>query len=231
MTKRRRRRTKKRIVKIIIGLIIIFGLYKIIQSFLSTDGFVDTVTGPVIGSVVLDAGHGGNDVGCINGSYYEKDITLEYVREIGNYLMKNGVQVYYTRKDDNRLANHQAEDLQLRCDLAYNKQANYFISVHVNASTNDNASGFEIYCNKSNIKSYALAENISNSMEKIGYSKNRGILDGNSLYVIKNNKVNAILIELGYIRSSDMNYLTSNRKTRKLSEKIAQGIIDTLNNK
>ena len=61
--------------------------------------------------------------------------------------MKNGVQVYYTRKDDNRLANHQAEDLQLRCDLAYNKQANYFISVHVNASTNDNASGFEIYCN------------------------------------------------------------------------------------
>lgn len=234
MTKRKKKKLKYNniIITLIVVIALIFGLYQTITSFIVTNRFIRNVTGPVIGTVVLDAGHGDNDVGCMNGSFYEKDITLEYVREIGNYLMKNGVQVYYTRTDDNRLGSHQKDDLQARCDLAYEKRADYFISIHVNAvEGNKEVSGFEVYYYGGNEKSFTLAKNVSNCMEELNYSKNRGVLEGNSLYVIKNNEIDSILIELGYIRSTDIKYLTNNSKTKKLSKKIAEGIIDSIKEK
>lgn len=228
MKKRKKKRIKYKnvMITLLICFMIIFGLYKTIHSFFIQDDFIQTVNGPVKGIVVLDAGHGGEDVGCINGNIYEKDINLKYTKEIGNELMKNGIQVYYTRKSDQRIKDSQKDDLQARCDFAYEKKADYFISIHVNASES-NVQGFEAYYYHENERSYNLASHILNCMEKLKYSKNRGLYEGNSLYVIKNNKVNSILIELGYIRSQDIDYLTNDTKIKKLSKKIAEGILET----
>lgn len=54
--------------------------------------------------VVLDAGHGGNDVGETvveqDVSLQEKDITLAAVQKAGELLLAQGIRVYYTREDD-----------------------------------------------------------------------------------------------------------------------------------
>ena len=240
------RRKKKKLRKgrllfaLVLSIAVIVGIYqgtKITLTWLTSlvfdnDNFVEEVSGEVIGTVILDAGHGGSDVGCNKDDIYEKDINLRYVQEIGNYLMKNSIQVYYTRKDDSRLADEQNADLQARCNIGQKYKADFFISIHINShDTEADVSGFEVYYSDNDENSYTLATNVSNSMEELNYSRNRGVLEGNSLYVIRNNLVSPILIELGYINSADLNYLLDDSKTEKLSHHIAEGIIKTIKDK
>ena len=243
MAKKKRKKKLKKgrvLLAILLCIVVVLGIYQgtkvtltWLTSFLfKTDSFVEEVSGEVIGTVVLDAGHGGNDVGCNNGDIYEKDINLRYVQEIGNYLMKNGVQVYYTRKSDVRLADEQNADLQARCNLSKKCDADYFISIHINSHEGDaNVSGFEVYYSYNDEDSYTLATNVSNNIEELNYSDNRGVLEGNSLYVIRNNLVSPILVELGYINSEDLDYLLNDRKTEKLSQQIGEAIIKTIKDK
>ncbi len=86
-------------------------------------------------SVVLDAGHGGKDVGTVgNKRYktYESHIALNVVLEIGNLLKKNkDIKTIYTRKTKVFIPLHK------RGDIANKADADLFISVHCNsASTN-----------------------------------------------------------------------------------------------
>lgn len=242
MKKRRKKKKLKwnRVIfSIFIVIALILGVYhgtkitiRWIASIFFDEGFIDEVSGPVIGTVILDPGHGGNDVGCSYEDIYEKDINLRYAKEIGNYLMKHGVKVVYTRKDDTRLGNNQNADLKARCDIVRKNKADYFISIHVNSHEgNTNVSGFEVYYLNQNEDSYTLANNVSNKMEETRYSPNRGVLQGNSLYVIRNNRIPPILIELGYIKGDDLDYLTDDMKTEKLSQSIAEGIIQTIKDK
>ena len=81
--------------------------------------------------VVLDAGHGGKDPGCIgsNRANREKDIALDIVKEIGRLLAQNNpdIQVVYTRSTDVFI------ELGRRAQIANKAKANLFVSVHVNA--------------------------------------------------------------------------------------------------
>ncbi len=80
-------------------------------------------------TVVLDAGHGGNEPGKvgING-YKEKDIALKIVLKIGQILKKkSSINVVYTRDRDVFV------DLWKRGDIANAANADLFVSVHCNA--------------------------------------------------------------------------------------------------
>lgn len=183
-------------------------------------------------TIMLDAGHGGYDGGSIayDGTC-EKTYTLKIVKNLGKILTNKGYTVVYTRTSDTvSWSNDNREDLQARCDLAKKKNADYFISLHLNASDyNDGASGYEIYCDNSNKKTKKLSNSILNSLDKLNYSTNRGLLDTNDtpLYVVTNNTVPAILIEAGFITDSDdLNYIINN--TNSLCEAIANGIANSL---
>lgn len=107
--------------------------------------------------VVLDAGHGGDDPGNRGNGYYEKDIALNIVLEIGKELEKiPGIKVIYTRKKDVFVT------LAGRADIANDAGADLFISVHCNAHSSQ-ASGTETFVlglhrNEDNLK-VAMREN------------------------------------------------------------------------
>lgn len=89
--------------------------------------------------VVLDAGHGGDDSGNRGNGYFEKDIALSIVLEIGKELEKNAdIEVIYTRKKDVFL------ELWERADIANSANADLFVSVHCNAHSSQ-ASGTETF--------------------------------------------------------------------------------------
>ncbi len=89
--------------------------------------------------VVLDAGHGGHDSGNRGNGYFEKNIALSIVLEIGKELEKiPDVEVIYTRKKDVFL------ELWERADIANNANADLFISVHCNSHSSQ-ASGTETF--------------------------------------------------------------------------------------
>jgi N-acetylmuramoyl-L-alanine amidase len=91
--------------------------------------------------VVIDAGHGGNDVGTHGPSgYYEKDLTLDVALRLGALISERmGSEVVYTRSDDTYVG------LEERTSIANQRQADLFLSIHANSSPYRAAAGVETY--------------------------------------------------------------------------------------
>lgn len=90
-------------------------------------------------TVVIDAGHGGNDPGTDHNGVTEKDVTLKLARRVGAELDKMGYTVRYTRTKDERL------ELAERSRLANSAKGDVFVSIHINASELPSSQGFETY--------------------------------------------------------------------------------------
>ena len=85
-----------------------------------------------IQTVVIDAGHGGHDSGCIgHTNSNEKHIALKVALSLGNYIEEYlpDVKVIYTRKTDVFV------DLEERAAIANRNNADLFISIHCNAAS------------------------------------------------------------------------------------------------
>jgi N-acetylmuramoyl-L-alanine amidase len=91
--------------------------------------------------VVIDAGHGGNDVGTHGPSgYYEKDLTLDVAERLGALISERmGSEVVYTRSDDSYVG------LEERTRIANQRGADLFLSIHANSSPYRAAAGVETY--------------------------------------------------------------------------------------
>ena len=176
-------------------------------------------------TIMIDAGHGGYDVGAVsNYGDYEKDIILDIALLIGKQLKSYGYKVVYTRTSDSVSWSYDnKENLQTRCDLTKKRNADFFVSIHLNSSEYE-ADGYEIYSDFNNKNTVKLSNLILKQLDKLDYSTNRGLLDTNEtpLYVIANNKVDAILIEAGFISDdSDLYYLKN--YTNNVATAIAKG--------
>jgi N-acetylmuramoyl-L-alanine amidase len=96
---------------------------------------------PSIRTIVLDPGHGGDEIGArgANGAM-EKDITLDVSRRLKAAIeARLGIRVLLTR-DDDRLV-----PLDDRASIANNNKADLLISIHVNASPRRDARGAEVF--------------------------------------------------------------------------------------
>lgn len=92
-------------------------------------------------TIVIDAGHGGSDAGCLGTNSKEKYITLEVAKKVGE-LIKNqlpGVKVIYTRETDDVVPIHE------RIAIANNNKADLFISIHLNENSDKTILGTETY--------------------------------------------------------------------------------------
>ena len=91
--------------------------------------------------VVVDAGHGGWDLGTVGKrGLLEKDLVLEIAERLGKLLeTRLGMEVIYTRRDDNYIP------LDERAEMANQAQADLFVSVHANYSDQASARGVETY--------------------------------------------------------------------------------------
>lgn len=80
-------------------------------------------------TVVIDAGHGGKDVGAVDNNVKEKDINLEVARKLAAKIKRKlkNVKVVMTRDDDTFVP------LQKRADIANSAKGNLFISIHTNS--------------------------------------------------------------------------------------------------
>ena len=94
-----------------------------------------------IGRIVIDAGHGGHDTGTIGvDGILEKDVVLDVALRVGKMLHERlGAEVVYTRSDDTFIP------LETRTAIANKAQADLFLSIHANSSSDASARGVETY--------------------------------------------------------------------------------------
>ena len=129
--------------------------------------------------VVIDAGHGGKDPGCVGKRSYEKDIALKVALKLGKLITDNckDVQVIYTRKTDVFV------EVYRRAEIANNNHADLFISIHCNSVDSKTPRGVETYImglhkTEANL-AVAKKENAS-ILKEDNYSNNYGGFDPNS---------------------------------------------------
>lgn len=135
--------------------------------------------------IVIDAGHGGKDVGEKSGTDTEADIALAYAKLLKERLETQGLKVKLTRDDAN--TNHYTAtnmyDENGRISIACQSKAKYMLSLHIN-NGNKGLRGLEIYspC-KSNLE---FAKNIANKIvtyTDIEYSNNKSFKKEEGVYV------------------------------------------------
>ncbi len=124
-----------------------------------------TKTPPKKHIIVIDAGHGGKDPGCIGrGGTREKDVVLSVAKRLRAKLDDAGFKTYMTRRDDTYLK------LAERAEYAEQKKGDLFISLHANANPSRSVKGFSIYTlseKASDEEAKKLAES-ENAADKIG---------------------------------------------------------------
>lgn len=170
--------------------------------------------------VVLDAGHGGIDSGAVAGGYKEKDFNFTILAKYAlAYFEKSDIKVYLSRVDDTKI------DLYERADFASLVEADMFISLHMNAADSTAAKGTSVYystintsTNSGGLSSEKLASAINAALVKALGTNNRGVPTANFV-VIKETRVPAILIELGFITNADDRKILSDPKKQELAGK------------
>jgi N-acetylmuramoyl-L-alanine amidase len=94
-----------------------------------------------IGRIVIDPGHGGHDSGTLGvDGIEEKDVVLDVALRLGKLLHDRlGSEIIYTRSDDTFIP------LETRTAIANKAQADLFLSIHANSSSDESARGVETY--------------------------------------------------------------------------------------
>ncbi len=112
----------------------------LISNFIFSDN-VQAQNKGKISTVVIDAGHGGKDPGAVGKKAKEKDITLSVAKMTGDYIKQYcpDVNVIYTRSNDTFVS------LLRRAQIANEKNADLFISIHCNANASTQPSGVETF--------------------------------------------------------------------------------------
>lgn len=172
--------------------------------------------------IVIDAGHGGSDPGAAANGIVEKHLTLDVSKRVEAKLKKAGAQVLMTRSGDT------FPSLQARTEYAKNNFAETFVSIHGNSAT-PSANGTEVFYdtsgNPNGAESRILAQYIQNNIVRMAGMNDRRTKD-TGFYVIKNNNVAAVLVELGFMTNkSDASKLNSDRYKDIYAEAIYQGLV------
>lgn len=169
--------------------------------------------------IVLDAGHGGDQPGCVINGATEKDITLSIVLLLQEKLESEGTAVVLTRSTD------QDVSLPDRSSVANNAGANYFISIHCNSYEEDSSvKGFECYYYQS-AESESLAESITSSAEDHSISTRK--VKEENYAVLQETAIPAVLIEVGFLTNKEeRGKLLSPEYQELLAEAIVSGILN-----
>ncbi|MDY4735452.1 N-acetylmuramoyl-L-alanine amidase [Terrisporobacter sp.] len=194
-------------------------------------------------TVYIDAGHDyGGDRGAvrvINGvTYDETTLNIEVAEYLRTELINKGYEVIMARRIGERpTSNNYRENLWNRINAANNANADFYISIHQNASTTTSANGVEAYY--SSVKpdslndityklntSKAVAASISSGIASALSMTNRGAKD-DEFMVVKYTNMPAVLVECGFISNESDAKKISNATNQK---KIASVIADSIHN-
>lgn len=177
--------------------------------------------------IFIDAGHNysGFDTGANGNGLREQDVTFYVAKKFGEKLSRTGFEVRYSRENfTDNIGSDVSTSIMQRCDMANSWGADYFISIHCNASTAPSANGTETFIYSKESKAAPLANNINFNLVKLGLT-NRGVKIRSDLGVLKYTRMPAALVELAFIsNASDAFYLE--HRQDDLAQAIYTAILD-----
>ena len=164
-------------------------------------------------TVIIDAGHGGEDSGAVVNGLIEKDINLPIALKLRDMLVASGYRVVMTRDSDisiydstaSTVREKKVSDMKNREKIINSSEKNILISIHQNKFEQSKYSGAQIFYSGNNENSVLLAEEIRKSVTSLLQPYNRRELkkDSGSIYILKKAKVPAIIVECGFLSNPE----------------------------
>ncbi|MBR0411557.1 MAG: N-acetylmuramoyl-L-alanine amidase [Eubacterium sp.] len=160
-------------------------------------------------NIYIDQGHNpyGFNAGAEGFGVREQDITWQIGQYLYNILSEDDRFLARLSRPspDTILGYNNTSSLRERVTRANEWPADYFISIHANASTNPEANGSEVYVAASYTRAWYLAMDVLSEIVRRTETKYNGVLLNPGLYVLRNTTMPAILVELGYITNYEDN--------------------------
>lgn len=157
--------------------------------------------------IYVDQGHnpaGNVNAGAVGNGLYEGEITYNVGAYLADILDSDGRFLVRTSRNTPTevLGNSNATSLAARVREANEWPADYFISIHVNASTNPSANGSEVYVYREGTEAANLAAYILDAIVTLVGTRDNGVRENPSLYVLRRTAMPAVLVELAYISNT-----------------------------
>lgn len=165
-------------------------------------------------TVIIDAGHGGEDGGAvgING-VYEKDINLAVALELNELLRSVGINTRLTRETDTLLydktsdfhGHKKVQDAEARLAIANEYENAVFVSIHMNSFSQSKYKGLQVYYSENSPLSAVLAEKIQllTSLNLQPENTRKTKATGDNIYIMKKLTHPAVLVECGFISNPE----------------------------
>lgn len=167
-------------------------------------------------TVVIDAGHGGRDLGGQWGHVYEKHLALDTAVRLERRLKSMGYRTVMTRRGDYFLT------LPQRCQIANRYRDAIFVSVHFNYTWKPDVSGLETFYHNS--EGQKIANQVQNCLIRYTRAIDRDEKFAR-FYVIRNTNMPSILVEGGFVSNeAERNRMKTARFREALARAIADGI-------
>lgn len=192
-------------------------------------------------TIIIDAGHGGEDGGAIaiDGTC-EKDYNLDIAIKLKNVLAVYGLDVIMTRTDDSMTCDEgldtqrqkKVSDIRNRLNIINSSINPVFISIHQNKFSDSEQKGAQVFYSKNNLRSPILAEEIQNSISSAIQKNNKRKIkpSGTEIYLLYHSTAPSVLVECGFLSNQkDLSNLKNEAYRTNLAVVIADGIIKFIN--
>lgn len=183
-------------------------------------------------TIILDAGHGGEDPGAVANGLNEKDLNLQIALKTAAFLRLSGCSVVLTRSEDRLLYNSGEEsrkkyyDLHNRLKFAEDYPDAIFVSIHMNKFPMENCQGLQTFYSVNDPRSALLAEALQSSSTLVMPDNRRTIKsDNKTIFLLKNLKMPAVIVECGFLsNTTDAEHLADKSYQDELAFALASGI-------
>ena len=188
-------------------------------------------------TIVLDAGHGGEDGGCEGHGLIEKDLNLDIVMRLSSLLKEHGINVILTRDTDILLydvnsdyrGQKKAQDVRKRLEIAKNQENPVLISIHMNYFAQTRYSGLQVWYSKNDARSKILANLIQTEVKSSLQPENKRVTKEatSSIFLLHNASFPAVLIECGFLSNpQEAQNLADEKYRQELSSLIFKSIME-----
>lgn len=187
-------------------------------------------------TVVVDAGHGGNDPGKVGKKgLLEKDVNLEIARLLESRLSETGINVVMTRREDVRLgeenvSNEKMEDLNERLRIISECSPILVVSIHQNSFTDAAVRGPQVFYYGNSAEGKRAAECIQeklNGMEEV--TSPRVSKSNDTYYLLKKTEVPMVIAECAFLSNPAEEELLGTEAYREaVADAITAGVLEYL---
>ena len=173
-------------------------------------------------TIVIDAGHGGIDGGCVGvGTGKDENyLNLEYALCLSDIMEKYNLNIVLTRTNLNGLygqfsENKKIDDMQKRKQIAIDCKADIVISLHMNSFPLQSCRGAQVFYKENNQPSQKLAECVQSVFVKTLPEARESALVGD-YYMLNEFEIPSVIVECGYLSNPEEEQLLLNEEYKKL---------------